>query len=293
VHAHSQPNLDNPQERDLALKATIEDAVIRLSSQLAKGHTKEFEEVLTFYNRFWTYSVRNSLLIQLQCPGAVRCAGRVLWNQMGYHIKKGEKAIWIWAPVTRKQTDPDTGELFTVIAGFRPAPVFDFSQMVEAEDRPLLSLVPRLPDDMQSELTRCIRKVEAAGIRVEIKPTYGTTLGVSRRGVITISSQLDSRNQIFVLLHELVHELYHQQDRIPDPTRTREQAEFEAESVAYVAASVMGLEHPGARDYLLHWEATPKALQRSLITIQSMVKRIVLLLEIPFDVPNTPEALIA
>jgi hypothetical protein len=146
---------------------------------------------------------------------------------------------------------------------------------------------------MAAELARCIIKVENAGIAVRIRKTFGTSLGQSTPGRITISEDLDSRNQLFVLLHELTHELFHQRPLVVNETRTRAQAEFEAESVAYVAASVMGIEHPGARDYLLHWEATPKQLQQSMFAIQTMVKRVVVLLEIPFDAPATPEALIA
>src|SRR5665811_2038943 len=70
------------------------------------------------------------------------------------------------------------------------------------------------------------------------------------------------------------------------------QVEFEAESVAYVVARAMGLEHPGARDYLLHWRATPELLHRSLVTIQHMVRRILILLEVTYDVPHTTEALL-
>lgn len=171
--------------------------------------------------------------------------------------------------------------------------MFDFSQLEEAGEKPLLSLVPRLPDDMAAELARCIIKVENFGVQVRIRKTFGTTLGQSTPGRIVISEDLDSRNQLFVLLHELTHELFHQRRIIVDETRTRKQAEFEAESVAYVAAAVMGIEHPSARDYLLHWGATPKQLQQALFTIQTMVKRILVLLEIPFDAPATPEALIA
>ncbi len=283
----------DPREREVALRARIEDAVSDLARQLAKGHTEHFQRLLQFYSRFWTYSVRNCLLIHLQYPTATRCAGAAVWHGMGYHIRSGERAIWIWAPITHKHEDPDTGERYTAISGFRPVPVFDFSQMAEADARPLLSIVPRLPDDMEQELSRCVAKVEAAGITVVFARLYGTTLGVSQRGTITISDDLDTRNQLFVLLHELVHELYHQHELIPDSSRTRHQAEFEAESVAFVVAAVMGIEHPSARDYLLNWQATPELLHQSLIAIQMMVKRVLVLLEIPFDVPTTPEALIA
>lgn len=292
VSAPEQLDLTRREERDEALHTLIQGSVERLSQQLSEGHTSEFLSLLRFYSRFWTYSVHNCLLIQLQSPGATRCAGRSLWNRMGYTIRKGERAIWIWAPITRRYTDPETGEMVTLVAGFRPAPVWDFSQLKECEERPLPMIVTPQPDDMDVEYQHIVAKTEAQGIVVIQRPMSTTYLGRSRPGEILVSSQLDSRNRLFVLLHELVHQLWHHDQSGIDPERSVSQKEFEAESVAYVVAHVMGPDHPGARDYLLHWQATPELLHRSLVTIQSMARRVLVLLEVPFDVPHTPEALI-
>jgi hypothetical protein len=270
----------------------MEEAIERLAIQLAEGHTHEFRELLKFYSRFWTYSMRNSLLIHIQCPNATRCAGRGLWNKLGYHIERGQKAIWIWAPILRKQEDPESGEEIKMVAGFRPAPVFDFSQLAERDTKPLPQIVPALPNDME-EFQRAVRKIEAAGIEVRIEPLFDGALGTSSGGLIRIAPGLDSRNRLFVLLHELTHELWHRKDDPERASRSRVQREFEAESVAYVAAAAMGLEHPGARDYLLNWQATPELLQQSLLSIQSMTRQVLVLLELLFDVPHTPEALAA
>lgn len=285
--------LDDPMLREANLRVSMDEAVEKLAHQLAEGHTEGFRELLEFYSRFWTYSVRNCLLIHLQCPHATRCAGRYLWNKLGYHIERGQKAIWIWAPILRKQLDPDSGDEVKAVTGFRPAPVFDFSQLAERDEKPLPSIVPLLPDDYEVDFQRCVRKVEAAGIEVRIEPLFDGALGGSSRGRIRLAPGLDSRNRLFVLLHELTHEVWHQQEASITLDRSAAQKEFEAESVAFVAAAVMGLEHPGARDYLLHWRATPELLQLSLLTIQSMVRQVLVLLEIPFDVPHTPEALVA
>lgn len=285
--------LDDPIAREANLRASMDEAVARLAHQLAEGHTEGFRELLGFYSRFWTYSVRNCLLIQIQCPHATRCAGRYLWNKLGYHIERGQKAIWIWAPILQKRLDPDSGDEVKAVTGFRPAPVFDFSQLAERDEKPLPSIVPMLPDDHEVDFQRCVHKVEAAGIEVRIEPLFDGALGGSSGGLIRLALGLDSRNRLFVLLHELVHELWHQQEAGIALGRSKIQKEFEAESVAFVAAAVMGLEHPSARDYLLHWRAIPEDLQLSLLTIQAMVRQVLVLLEIPFDVPHTPEALVA
>jgi len=48
--------------------------------------------------------LRNTMLILLQCPEATRVAGFRAWQLLGRQVSKGEKAIWILAPVTRKAT---------------------------------------------------------------------------------------------------------------------------------------------------------------------------------------------
>ncbi len=101
----------------------------------------------------------------------------------------------------------------------------------------------------------------------------------------------DSRNRLFTLVHEVVHQVWHHD--LQDPAATRQQLEFEAESVSFVVAAVMGLEHPSARDYLLTYQTTAEQLKRSLAVIQVMVRQVLRLLELPFDVMHQPEALAA
>lgn len=199
--------LDDPLVREANLREAMDAAVTSLAHQLADGHTEGFRQLLGFYARFWTYSVRNCLLIHLQCPHATRCAGRSLWNKLGYHIERGQKAIWIWAPLLRKQLNPESGEEVKAVTGFRPAAVFDFSQLAERDEKPLPSIMLALPDDCEAEFQRCQRKVAAAGIEVTVEPIYHGAMGSSGGGHIRLAPGLDSRNRLFVLLHELTHEL--------------------------------------------------------------------------------------
>src|SRR5579875_1488346 len=67
----------------------------------------EWQRWLTIQSRFHRYSFNNTLLIQLQHPDATRVAGFRAWQQMGRQVRKGEKAIWILAPVTKKADQVD------------------------------------------------------------------------------------------------------------------------------------------------------------------------------------------
>src|SRR5205807_9757294 len=56
------------------------------------------------YRRFWNYSVGNQLLALFECwmrdiePGPIHTF--LGWQELGRHVKKGEKAITLCMPVT-------------------------------------------------------------------------------------------------------------------------------------------------------------------------------------------------
>lgn len=294
MDALSQPNQapTRQEQRSLALKAAMDEAIEQLAEQLAQGHSERYRDFLCFYSRFWTYSVRNTMLIHRQCPRATRCAGLKLWNKLGYHVKRGECAIWIWAPTLKKELDPDSGDPVELVTGFIPAPVFDASQLVEINERPLPQPYPVLPDDATEAYQLCLSKVRSTGVTVEESDRFRPgNAGFSQPGRIVIDSRLDSRNRLFTLIHELVHQTWHH--HLDDPSVPRARLEFEAESVAFVVASIMGLDHASARDYLLTYQISADQLKQSLVIIQMMVRQIMRNLELPFDVMHQPEALAA
>lgn len=169
MDAPTQANgqMSRQEQRSLELKDRMDLALEELAAQLARGHTDHYLRFLAFYSRFWTYSIRNTVLIHDQCPHATRCAGMRLWNSLGYHVKRGEHALWIWAPILANRPDEETGELTEQVIGFVPAPVFDASQLHEIEERPLPGGYPVLPDDAAEAYAVCVAKIRAQGIAVE------------------------------------------------------------------------------------------------------------------------------
>ncbi len=74
------------------------------------------------------YSPLNQLLILTQRPDATDTAGYVTWQERGYQVRKGEKAIYIIAPHEKtKQTEGDQEDSRSI--GFHRTPVFDISQV--------------------------------------------------------------------------------------------------------------------------------------------------------------------
>jgi hypothetical protein len=84
---------------------------------------------LTMQARFHKYSFSNTVLILAQRPTATRVTGFRTWRQLGRHVQRGQRAIWILAPVVTRRADdrPDATDLErptrTVVA-FRAVPVF-------------------------------------------------------------------------------------------------------------------------------------------------------------------------
>ena len=264
------------EERSAQLTRTIDQAIERLAQQLSEGHTEGFLETMAFYAKFWKYSLGNLLLIQSQRPEATQVAGVRRWNALGYSVRKGEKGIWIWAPITKCEPDPDTGELTEVVVGFRPAVVFDASHLAETAEKPLPQLFTALPDDVEEEYQRVVRRIEREGIVVEERPLPSGVQGMSLGGVILLRPGLDSRNRLFTLLHELAHELGHKEADQAKPQAVRE---LEAEASAFVVASVLGLEIPTSRDYLVSWHGTAAELKAAMQTIQRLVRRMLAIVE--------------
>lgn len=76
----------------------------------------------------------------------------------------------------------------------------------------------------------------------------GSHHGTSFGGRIEVDARLDEGGKAAVFLHELAHELLHQNER----SASRQQEELEAEAVAYVVSSHFGLKT--SANYLALWD---------------------------------------
>jgi hypothetical protein len=252
-------------------------------ADLAEGHNEEFLATLGFYARFHRYSFNNCLLIGAQCPEATRVAGLKTWNSLGYRIRAGERAIWIWCPIVAQEIDALTGEEVEVVVGFRPGPVFDASQLANLDEKPLPPLVRPLPDDAEATYQLAVGRITASGIAVVERPLPDGIFGASTGGRIVVREGLDSRTRLVTLLHEFAHELAHQgEERRAKPLAARE---LEAEATAFVVAAVLELESIGSRDYLLLYQIGPTELKASLVTIQGLVRRVLAVVEPAMTAP--------
>ena len=112
------------QQRDERMSALLQ----QLEAGVQAIQTSEdFQRYLRTAATFHQYSPNNVLLILSQRPEATRVAGYRAWQALGQQVKKGEKAIYIFAPRPyRMTTEDEAGEEQTREGlTFRLVPVWD------------------------------------------------------------------------------------------------------------------------------------------------------------------------
>src|SRR5690349_24992995 len=83
------------------------EAVDFLVAALESGHSEVLTAYLSAMAKFHTYSFGNILLIARQRPEATNVAGIRTWNSLGRFVKRGEKGIFILAPMVGRKKPTD------------------------------------------------------------------------------------------------------------------------------------------------------------------------------------------
>ena len=269
----------------MASQSTTPDPASALLAQLETGvkaiqGSDLFQHVLDVQARFHNYSWGNSLLIALQCPDAKRVAGFNTWRDLGRHVRKGEKAIRILAPMAvvhrRKDGDDDAEEVSRVLR-FKSVCVFDISQ-TDGKDLP--EIAPLLTGDDGADLYQALAALaRAEGVTVHQSPERVTSgddgAGYYRPSDKNIIVKSAAQAQMTkTLAHELAHYWHDKLGGLSGSTR--EEAETIAEGVAYVVCGHFGLDTADRSfGYVAHWATQPDVLKRVLGLIQKISHEII------------------
>lgn len=125
-----------PAQREaakVARQAKI-DQMNSLFSEAEEQGLAESPEFENFSKSFARYSIRNQILVMVQCPHATQVAGFKAWQAEGRVVRKGEKAIMIFGPSSSKViTEEKNGVESERTIKFAPpvVSVFDISQTEE------------------------------------------------------------------------------------------------------------------------------------------------------------------
>ena len=247
-----------------------------LTEALKQGRSETLQRILAVAARFPRYSFRNVMLIALQKPDATQVAGFHTWKSLGRYVAKGETGIGIFAPLVGRKKDhaaeePRRDADDETVFGFRIVHVFDVSQ-TEGDALPEFVKVNGEPTDQLPALEQLIRN---NGIKLEYGPVPGGAEGMSCNGKILIHPSLAPAEQFSVLVHEFAHELLHQRDRDPRPSKTVR--ETEAEAVAHIVCHAFGIDTTThSSDYIQLYDGNADTLSASLQAIQSTAAKIII-----------------
>ena len=210
--------------------------------------------------KFHRYSFFNQLLIATQLPTATHVAGYRKWQEMGRNVRRGEKSIKIFAPVTRK--DEETG--LTKLAGFRLASVFDVSQ-TEGDDLPAQPEWP-VTSEGPPELWSHLQQHLPDGVTLDLRDNSmrGERGYLQRETKSIVIVRAEEPSMCSTLLHELAHWFDPELEAQPAIyAHTRADCEVVAESAAWLVAQQVGLDiGDEAIHYLASWHGDDKALLR-------------------------------
>ena len=229
--------------------------------------------IMKAYSAFWNYSVGNQILALIQCqlrgiqPGPINTFPK--WQTLGRVVKRGERALTLCMPLTRKRRDDESTdnderpEEQTYTTFVHRARWFVVSQTYGSELGPIT--IPKW--DAEQALA-------ALGIeRIAFDKTDGNCQGFARGSQIAINpvAQLPHKT----LFHELGHTLLHTSEGdFTDTEHTpRNLREVEAESVALLCCEALGLEGADyARGYIQKWLFEPIGYNAEAIPEKSAQK---------------------
>ena len=266
------------QEMDQALE-TLEKGVKDVFT------SENYRNYLKFFSQFHNYSFNNVIMILMQYPTASKVASFRTWNKLGLKVKKGSKGIKVLVPIpysyvkeeavtdefNNVRYDKDGNKVVeeTEVKGltFRLGNVFDISQ-VEGEIPTLTNELLDNPKQLEEAIEALI-KTSSVPINYDYTLNSQTAYGyysLSERAIY-LRPDLNSMHMFKTLVHEKAHSMLHNKDQ---NKYTREEAEVQAESTAFVVCNCLGFDTSEySFGYIASWSKNKelKELKESLKVI--------------------------
>lgn len=224
-------------------------------------NSDNYKNYLRFMSGFRGYSINNLLFLEFQCMKRnivpQMFAGFSTWKKLGIRVKKGEKAFSVLAPIIKKvvvaqddnltpadeSTDVSQSNQFVEkVVGFKVINrTFELSQ-TDGKDK-IPNIVPDLQGtvDKKDEILEALEEV--SGIKFQFENISSGAKGYYNRleNKIAIQNDMSDLQTIKTAIHETAHSLLHC-DVEATKDMTRGQKEIQAESVAFVVSSALGLD---------------------------------------------------
>ena len=265
-------------ERTAAILQDLHSAVEQIAQS---GRIEQWLDAMaTDGLRRWSANNRLLALLQLQERAQQRpellddvhmMSFRQWDKEHGRKVIKGERAIWILAPRTRRIEEEDAhGDKTsrTIVTGFTAVPVFNITQ-TQGPELPRSPIRPGTGEVPPGVLTGLRDRVAAAGYtyREEELPDAHPELGTGTLGytdpaakVIVVDPRLSPHQKASTIAHELGHVHVGHVDAAPGEYRQhRGQMETEAEAAAYITCRKLGIDRDSSEAfspaYIAGWMA--------------------------------------
>lgn len=277
------------EEKNARIEQMTNTALAELGEALAAGKSEKLQDYLRTMAKFHHYSWGNVFLILIQKPTATHVAGFNKWKELGRWVKKGESGIVILAPVLRrvgdvvekKEDGTEETRALRQMVNVKPVYVFDVSQ-TEGKELPKFSDVKGDPAEHTARIKTFIA---TRNIELEYADSLGGALGVSSGGKISCLNGLSPAEEFHTLVHEAAHELLHRGDRRKETSKRSR--ELEAEAVAFVVCSAVGLDAKDAStDYIHLYQGDKGKLAESLHHIRTVAGEILAAIETKPTLPT-------
>lgn len=243
----------------------IHDGLTKISN------VENYKRFLATMSKFYHYTWRNQLLIDVQNPDATFVARYDTWKKYNRHVQKGEKGIQILAP--HKYTVQNEDGLLVQRIGYRPAYVFDVSQ-TKGDPLPDLFKVQEQNGVIAEKDTiiNSLKRLSKFNITYEPIEEGNSYCDYDEKKIV-LNEKISDVLQLKAAINEVAQ-------RMIKNDELEEQKKFEADSVTFVVMNRLGLDTSDSDynlDYVQIFEPVDelKSMMQSLEIIQKTSQRII------------------
>lgn len=283
-------------------KAEMDDITSKIEERL-NDFIKEgkYKEVLLAMGNLGKYSLNNQIYILMQMPEARTVAGMKKWNVLGRHVKPGSHSLKIFTPIIKAKEvelkDKDGNPLLNpdgtkktqkkqVLTGFEQGYVFDISQtdgkpleVFRFDEKKVVSSKNTILQGLHDVAEKNGYTISYATKEELGEGCYGLCDHAAKQ--IKILENMFDLQEISTTVHECGHMLAHSAYRKDfdglTPMEKREIKEVEAESIACVVCSYLGLDTENFNfSYITGWaDGDITKFQKNLNVISKHAKTLI------------------